>query len=69
MRSRTAWCRWGSFLAPSIDGIATPGRSPITFPIGEENALGKGGDVNSVYKDAAGYLWLASGGNGVDSVR
>ena len=32
---------------------------------GDENALGRGTNVNSIYRDARGYLWIGGGGGGL----
>ena len=34
-------------------------------PPGDEKALGEGTNVNSIYKDTAGYLWVGGGGSGL----
>src|SRR4029453_19647261 len=32
---------------------------------GDEKTLGPGTNVNSIYRDAAGYLWIGGGGSGL----
>ena len=62
-----ACCGWACSLAPWTDWIERRAKSPITFPAdGDENTLGAGTNVNSIYRDAAGDLWVGGGGSGLE---
>ena len=39
---------------------------PKTGDTSEEQRLGKGTNVASIYRDSAGYLWIGGGGSGID---
>ena len=54
---------WVGFFPRALDRLDRVTGKVTHYVPGPQNnnALGEGGDLNSIYKDARGYLWLGGG--------
>ena len=55
-----AFCGSASFLAPSIEWIKDGEGHPLSSRHGRQQSLSKGSELNSILRDARGYLWLGA---------